>query len=143
LSGFQARGDRAYLGRYHQQVSVIPENTRREFLGWLRPGLHQHSVKNIVLSRLLPQRLLKFDTSTHGELRAIVPTESYEKVIPLDILPTHLLRALAVRDLDEAELLGALELDEEDLALCTYVCPSKIDHGSALRKTLSLLAKEG
>ena len=78
----------------------------------------------------------------HGSRRAIVPIGSYEKVMPLDIMPTHLLRALEVDDIDEAEELGCLELDEEDLALCTFVCPSKIDHGVELRRNLTLIEKE-
>ena len=79
----------------------------------------------------------------NGGERAIVPSGSYEKVMPLDILPTFLLRALAVNDVEDAEKLGCLELDEEDLALCTFVCPSKIDHGINLRRNLTLIDKEG
>jgi Na+-transporting NADH:ubiquinone oxidoreductase subunit A len=83
-----------------------------------------------------------FTTSTHGDLRAMVPVGAYEKVMPLDIIPTYLLKALAVNDIEEAEKLGCLELDEEDLALCTFVCQSKIDHGEALRRNLMLIEKE-
>ena len=143
LSGFTAHEETGYLGRYHQQISVIPEGGNRKFLGWLRPGLDQYSIKNIVLSRLLPNRLFSFTSSSHGSRRAIVPVGSYEKVMPLDIMPTPLMKALAVDDIDEAEMLGCLELDEEDLALCTFVCPSKIDHGKELRRNLSLIEKEG
>ena len=142
LSGHTARDETAFLGRYHQQVTVLPEGGTREFLGWLGPGLHQYSLKNIVLSRFLPGRKYRFNTSTHGDRRAIVPIGSYEKIMPLDIIPTYLLRALAADDIDEAEKLGCLELDEEDLALCTFVCPSKIDHGAELRRNLTLIEKE-
>ena len=72
----------------------------------------------------------------------MVPIGMYEKVMPLDIMATHLLKALAVDDIEEAEKLGCLELDEEDLALCTFVCPSKIDHGEELRRNLTLIEKE-
>jgi Na+-transporting NADH:ubiquinone oxidoreductase subunit A len=143
FSGHTADGPTAFLGRYHQQITVLPEDRSRTFLGWLSPGLNLFSVKNIVASRLFPRRKLDFTTSTHGGKRAIIPIGSYEKVMPLDILPTHLLRALAVNDIDEAEKLGILELDEEDLALCTFVCPSKINHGENLRRTLTLIEKEG
>jgi Na+-transporting NADH:ubiquinone oxidoreductase subunit A len=143
LSGFIALEETGYLGRYHQQISVIPEGGNREFLGWLRPGINQFSVKNIVLSRLLPNKQFSFTSSSHGSRRAIVPVGSYEKVMPLDIMPTPLMKALAVDDIDEAEMLGCLELDEEDLSLCTFVCPSKIDHGKELRRNLSLIEKEG
>jgi len=143
LSGRKAEGERAYLGRFHQQISVLPEGNRREFLGWLSPGFDLFSVKNIVFSKLIGKKKFDFDTALNGGRRAIVPVGSYEQVMPLDILPTFLLRALAVNDLEDAEKLGCLELDEEDLALCTYVCPSKIDHGEALRRNLTTIEKEG
>ena len=143
LSGYAAHDELAYLGRYHQQVSVIPEGGQRKFLGWLSPGLDLFSVKNIVASKLIPHKKFDFNTNLHGGERPIVPIGSYEAVMPLDILATPLLRCLAINDVEEAEKLGALELVEEDLALCTYVCPSKIDHGENLRKTLTLIEKEG
>jgi Na+-transporting NADH:ubiquinone oxidoreductase subunit A len=142
LSGHSADEETAYLGRYHQQVSVIPEGGTREFLGWLNPGMHLYSIKNIVLSRLFHTKKFNFNSSMHGDRRAILPVGSYEKVMPLDIMPTHLLRSLEVDDIDEAEKLGCLELDEEDLALCTFVCPSKIDHGAELRRNLALIEEE-
>ncbi len=143
LSGRAALDHLAFLGRYHQQVSVITENRKKEFLGWLIPSVNQYSVKRILLSSLLPKKKFSFNTSMYGGPRAIVPVGSYEKVVPLDILPTYLLRALAVDDVEDAEKLGCLELDEEDLSLCTFVCPSKIDHGQNLRRNLTLIEKEG
>jgi Na+-transporting NADH:ubiquinone oxidoreductase subunit A len=143
LSGHEAHGATGFLGKYHQQISVIPEGRKREFLGWLTPGLSLYSSKNIMLSRLFPHKKFAFTTSTCGDKRAIVPVGAYGKVMPLDIMTTYLLRALAVDDVEEAEKLGCLELDEEDLALCTFVCPSKIDHGFELRRNLTLIAKEG
>ncbi|MBN2602084.1 MAG: Na(+)-translocating NADH-quinone reductase subunit A [Candidatus Marinimicrobia bacterium] len=141
--GFRAADEFAFLGRYHQQVTAIPEGGERQFFGWLSPGSDLYSVKNIVLSKLLPYKKFNFNTNLNGGVRCIVPIGSYEKVMPLDILPTFLLRALAVDDIDEAEKLGCLELAEEDLALCTYVCPSKIEHGENLRRVLTLIEKEG
>ncbi|MFH1214859.1 MAG: Na(+)-translocating NADH-quinone reductase subunit A [Candidatus Neomarinimicrobiota bacterium] len=143
LSGHPAADEMRFLGRFHQQITVIPEGNRRKLLGWLAPGARLFSVKNVALSGFLPHRKLIFDTDTHGSDRAIVPIGSYEKVMPLDILPTFLLRALAMDDIEEAEKLGCLELIEEDLALCTFVCPSKIDHGQNLRRVLNLFEKEG
>lgn len=143
LNGHKAAGLEDFLGFFHQQISVIPEGNRREFLGWLRPGYDVYSAKRVVLSRLLGKRKVNFTTAMHGSERAIVPVGVYEQVMPLDLLPTYLLRALAVADLEEAEKLGCLELEEEDLALCTYVCPSKIDHGVNLRRVLNLIVKEG
>ena len=132
-----------YLGRYHQQVSVIEENNEREFLGWVKPSSNLFSIKKVMLSSLTPKKRFNFNSAINGGKRAIVPSGSYEQVMPLDILPTFLLRSLAVDDVEEAEKLGCLELDEEDLALCTYVCPSKIDHGINLRRNLTLIDKEG
>ena len=143
FTGHKAAGPVAYLGRFHQQISVIREGREREFLGWLKPGFNLFSVKPILASALFRGKKFDFSTALHGGHRAIVPIGSYEKVMPLDILPTFLLRALAVDDVEEAENLGVLELDEEDLALCTFVCPSKIDHGEALRRNLTIIEKEG
>ncbi len=143
LDGFTAAQESAFLGRYHQQISVVREGGERRFLGWLSPGTDLFSVKNIVVSKLRPRKKFAFTTALNGGTRAIVPIGSYEEVMPLDILPTHLLRSLAIADVEQAELLGCLELEEEDLALCTYVCPSKIDHGLNLRNTLTLIEKEG
>jgi Na+-transporting NADH:ubiquinone oxidoreductase subunit A len=143
LSGHTAAGPMSFLGRYHQQVSVVPEGGKREFLGWLNPGSNLYSVKNVVLSKLFPNKKFVFNTSLNGSQRAIVPIGSYELVMPLDILPTFLLRALIINDIEEAERLGCLELDEEDLALCTFVCPSKIDYGPILRRNLTLIEREG
>jgi Na+-transporting NADH:ubiquinone oxidoreductase subunit A len=142
LSGHRAEGPTGYLGRFHQQVSIIPEGRKKEFLGWLNPGLNLFSIKNIMLSSLLPKKTFGFTTATLGDKRAIVPVGAYEKVMPLDIMATHLLKALAMDDIEESEKLGCLELDEEDLALCTFVCPSKIDHCEALRRNLTLIEKE-
>jgi len=143
LSGHIASGFNAFLGRFHQQITLLPEGTQKEFLGWLRPGLNLHSVKNIVLSKLVPGKKFAFSTATNGGRRAIVPSGSLEEVMPMDILPTILVRALAMDNVEDAEQLGALELDEEDLALCTYVCPSKLDYGPILRRNLTIIEKEG
>jgi Na+-transporting NADH:ubiquinone oxidoreductase subunit A len=143
FSGRTALGAQAYLGRYHRQISVLKEEREKYFLGWLMPGLDFFSVKRLFLSAFLPSRLFHFNTSLYGAKRAIVPIGSYEKVMPFDIEPTFLFRALAVNDTEEAEKLGCLELDEEDVALCSFVCPSKNDFGAMLRANLDLIAKEG
>jgi len=143
LSGHTASGPTAFLGRYHQQISVLREGRKREFLGWLGPGFTRHSLKRVVFSAFFKDMKFDFDTARNGETRAIIPTGNYERVMPLDILPLQLLRALAVDDVEEAENLGCLELDEEDLALCAYVCPSKLEFGPILRRNLTLIEKEG
>lgn len=143
LQGRASSDQEGYLGRYHQQISVIEEHNERDFLGWMKPSSKLFSVKNVLLSSLSSSKKFDFNSAANGGERAIVPVGSYEQVMPLDILSTFLLRSLAVDDIEEAEKLGCLELDEEDLALCTYVCPSKIDHGSNLRRNLNLIDKEG
>ena len=142
FSGHTAQGDLGFLGRYHQQITVLPVDRERKFLGWLSPGWNLFSVKKIVLSSLKPGKRFDFTTNLNGGVRSIVAAGSYEQVMPLDILPTYLLRALAVQDIDEAEKLGCLELIEEDLGLCSFVCPAKIDHMTNLRKNLDLIEKE-
>ncbi len=144
LSGRQAAGDVVgYLGRYHRQVCVLREGPDRELLGWLSPGAGRFSASRAFLSKLLPGRRFAFTTNTNGSKRAIVPIGLYEGVMAMDLLATPLLRALAVQDVERAEELGCLELDEEDLALCTFVCPSKLDHGASLRAVLTTLEAEG
>jgi Na+-transporting NADH:ubiquinone oxidoreductase subunit A len=119
LSGRAAGEGTGFLGRHHRQITVIPEAGHRISPVRLNPGQGLSSTK------------------------ALYPIGSYEKVMPLDIMPTFLLKALAIDDLDEAESLGCLELDEEDLALCSFVCPSRIDHGVNLRRVLTEIEKEG
>jgi Na+-transporting NADH:ubiquinone oxidoreductase subunit A len=132
-----------YLGRYHDQVSVLEEDRQREFLGWCLPGFNRFSVKNLFASALLPRRPLALSTSTHGNMRAMVPIGAFEKVMPLHIKATWLLRSLLTLDTDLAQDLGCLELDEEDLALCSFVCSGKINYGQHLRKTLQKIEEEG
>ncbi|MFC2133727.1 Na(+)-translocating NADH-quinone reductase subunit A [Bacteroidota bacterium] len=143
FNGRTANGPVAYLGRYHQQIFALHEGNEKVLFGWLNMGPSRYSIKKIVLGSLFPKKKFDLDTAIHGGHRAIVPIGSYEKVMPLDILPTYLLKALAVDDIEDSENLGCLELDEEDLALCSMVCPSKIDHGVNLRRVLNLIEKEG
>jgi Na+-transporting NADH:ubiquinone oxidoreductase subunit A len=132
-----------YLGRYHLQVTALPEGGQRYFLGWLAPGFNMFSVITAYASSLLPGKKFRMTTSTNGSSRAMVPIGTYEKVMPMDIIPTYLLRALAVGDAERAEQLGCLELEEEDLALCTFVCPGKTNYGPMLREVLTEIEKEG
>jgi Na+-transporting NADH:ubiquinone oxidoreductase subunit A len=144
LGGRAAAGEIfGYLGRYHNQIAVVPEGRQRLFLGWLSPGFGLYSSVNTFLSRLIPGKKFRFNTSTNGSDRAMVPIGMYERVMPLDILPTFLLRALLLGDVEQAEKLGCLELDEEDLALCTFVCPGKAEYGPLLRRVLTMIEKEG
>jgi Na+-transporting NADH:ubiquinone oxidoreductase subunit A len=132
----------AFLGRYHQQVSALPEGRDRELFGWIAPGRDKFSVAGVVLGAFAKARRRSFSTTTNGSPRAMVPIGTHEAVMPLDILPTFLLRALLCGDLERAEALGVLELDEEDLALCTYADPGKNDYAPLLRDMLHRLEKE-
>ena len=137
-----------FLGRYRVQVTAILEGRERVFLGWLQPGGEKFSVTRAFFSPMMSGqfgggRFFNFTTSTNGSHRAMVPIGLFEKVTPLDIMPTFLLRALVKDDLERAEALGCLELDEEDLALFTFVSPGKEDYGPALRRVLTTIWKEG
>ncbi len=143
LNGHTVDDAHQWLGRFHNQVSVLPEGHEKEFLGWLKPGVKQHSVTRTFAGHIVPGNEFKMTTSTNGSTRAMVPIGNYERVMPLDILPTILLRDILSGDMEEARKLGVLELDEEDLALCTYVCPGKYEYGPELRNMLTTIEKEG
>lgn len=143
LAGRSVDGPFAYLGRFHNQVSVVEEGRKREFLGWQKPGAEKFSVKRVFLGAMNAGRRFDMTTDRNGSLRAMVPIGSYERVMPLDVEPTFLLRALITGDTEQAQALGCLELDEEDLALCTYVCPGKYEYGTILRKNLIEIEREG
>ena len=143
LNGTQASGPHAFLGRFHLQVSVLKEGREKELLGWVAPGRDKFSITRTTLGHFLKKKLFNLSTDTHGGERAMVPIGNYERVMPLDILPTMLLRDLLAGDTDSAQALGCLELDEEDLALCTYVCPGKYEYGPVLRRVLTQIEQEG
>lgn len=143
FGGRTANGAYAFLGRYHQQISVLLEGDDRPILHYLRAGFNMFSTMGIYISSLFGKKEYDFTTTTMGSERAMVPVGNYERIMPLDILPTQLLRALIVGDTDTAQKLGALELDEEDLSLCTFVCAGKYEYGPILRDNLTRIEKEG
>jgi len=143
LMGAIATAVHGYLGRYHTQVSLILEGREKEFIGYMYPGPNKFSVTRAFMSHFFPRKLFNMTTTTNGSSRAMVPIGNFERVMPLDILPTLFLRDLCAGDTDSAQQLGALELDEEDLALCTFVCPGKTDYGVLLRDCLTTIEKEG
>ncbi|KXS35891.1 MAG: Na(+)-translocating NADH-quinone reductase subunit A [Idiomarina sp. T82-3] len=143
LNGHTADDAHRWLGRFHNQVSVIPEGNHKELFGWIRPGSDLHSVTRAYAGHFNPKKLFSMTTSLNGSARSMVPIGNYERVMPLDIVPTLLLRDLLSGDTDEGQQLGCLELDEEDLALCTYVCPGKYEYGPVLRDCLTKIEKEG
>ncbi|MDN4502564.1 Na(+)-translocating NADH-quinone reductase subunit A [Alteromonadaceae bacterium BrNp21-10] len=143
LNGHNAIGVHGFVGRYHTQVAVLAEGREKVFLGWILPGSQQHSVTRAYLGHLTPKKRFNMTTTTNGSDRSMVPIGNYERIMPLDILPTLLLRDMLSGDTDGAQTLGCLELDEEDLALCTYVCPGKYNYGPVLRDCLNTIEKEG
>ena len=145
ISGREAIGSYAYLGRYHNQISVIaePNSKDREFMNWLTPGPRKFSKIPLFLSSLFPKKIFKFKALMNGSDRPIVPIGVYEEVLPLNMLPAMLLRNIVLMDTEKIQDLGGLELDEEDLSLCSYVCPGKYDFGSLLRAGLNKIEVEG
>jgi Na+-transporting NADH:ubiquinone oxidoreductase subunit A len=143
FGGRTASGPYGYLGRYATQITVLEEGDDRPMLHYIRPGFNYFSSMGIYVSKLMGGKKFDFSTTTMGSERAMVPVGNYERIMPLDILPTQLLRALIVGDTDTAQKLGCLELDEEDLALCTFVCPGKYEYGPILRENLTRIEKEG
>jgi Na+-transporting NADH:ubiquinone oxidoreductase subunit A len=143
LAGRRASGPIAWLGRYHSQIGALQEGGEREFLAWMRPGLQRYSAIRAFASHFLGRRDYKLTTSQNGSPRAMVSIGTFEKVMPLDILATPLLKALLVEDTDTARSLGCLELDEEDLALCSFVCNGKYEYGPFLRENLSEIEANG
>ncbi len=143
LDGYRCAGWSAYLGRFNLQVSVIAEGEPRKMFHWLNPFIHKFSIAKVFAHSHNRTKKFAMSSTQNGSPRAMVPLGHYESVMPLDILPTQLLRALLVRDTETAKMLGALELDETDLALCTFVCHSKYEYGAALRETLTMIERDG
>ena len=143
LDGSTAMGKMAYLGRYHLQISVLPEKQEREFLASLTAGADKYSIKRAFLSAFTGGPSKPMNTSQYGSKGSVLAIGSFEKVLPLDMLPNFLLLSLAAGDTDQAQELGCLELAEEDLALCSYVCSGKNDYGIMLRDALTTIEKEG
>ena len=143
LCGRTSESPENYLGRYHLQISALEEGNKREFLGWQGPGFNKFSITRIYAGAMGVGKKFAMNTNINGSKRAMVPVGTYERIMPLDVMPTQLLRALIVNDTDQAQALGCLELGEEDLALCTYVCPGKYEFGAILRDNLTQIEKEG
>ena len=143
LSGHRAAGPLAYLGRYQTQLTVMTEGTERVFLEWMRPGATKYSESRAYAGDLVHRGDFALTSTANGSARAMVPIGSFERVLPLDMLATPLLKALLVQDTDRAQELGALELAEEDLALCSFVCNGKYEYGAYLRMNLDEIEANG
>lgn len=143
LDGRKAEGAQAFLGRFHLQVAVLKEGTHREFFGFVAPGTDKFSMTRLFAAWLFGKKEFEFTTSTGGSERSMIPLGSFERLSAMDILPTQLLRALLVDDIESSIELGCLELDEEDLALFTFACPGKYEYGPYLRQMLTKIEVEG
>ncbi len=141
LTGSAVKSD-GYLGFYDCLVSAIPEGNYYEMFGWALPRLNNFSNSRTFISWLRPRKEWDIDTNLKGGKRAFVMSGQYEKVLPMDILPVHLLKAILIDDIDKMEKLGIYEVIEEDLAICEFVCTSKTEVQSILRKGLDLMKKE-
>ncbi|QDY71136.1 Na(+)-translocating NADH-quinone reductase subunit A [Qingshengfaniella alkalisoli] len=142
LSGRAGEGPSAYLGRYARQITLIEEDDKQIPMGWIRPMPSKFAIQP-VLGSAFSKKLYSLTSNLNGGRRAMVPTGTFEELMPQDFLPTQLLRALLVMDTDQAQALGALELDEEDLGLVGFACPAKYEYGLALRDSLTKIEKEG
>ncbi len=133
-----------FLGFFDNLISIIPEADKVEFLGWISPGFNKLSMSRSFLSIYNPfKKAFDLNTKVHGSKRAFVASTLYEKVLPMNILPVFLMKAVIIEDIEEMEHLGIYELAEEDVALCEYVCPSKIEWQTILRRGLDLVEKVG
>jgi Na+-transporting NADH:ubiquinone oxidoreductase subunit A len=141
LTGKKVSPD-GFLGFYDALVTVIPEGNYYEFLGWAKPRTKQFSMSHAYFSWLMPGKSFKPDANLHGEKRAYVMTGQYEKVVPMDILPVQLIKAILADDIEKMEKLGIYEVIEEDLALCEFVCTSKMEVQDILRSGINLILRE-
>ena len=135
-------GPEGFLGFYDNMISVIPEGDYYEFFGWAKPGFNKYSFSRTFLSSLIGRKDYRLDTNLHGGHRAFVMTGQYEQVVPMDIYPMQLLKAIIAEDIDNMENLGIYEIAGEDFALCEFICPSKMEIQSIVRKGLDLMVKE-
>lgn len=146
ISGNVLTGSRVkpmnFCGYYDAQITVIPEGDEYEFMGWATPGIDKFSASKTFLSKLLPKKEYVMNANMHGGERAFVLSGQYEKMVPMDILPVYLLKAILVNDIDKMEQLGIYEVIEEDFALCEYACTSKIKVQDILRSGINIMIKE-
>lgn len=141
LTGTQINDD-GFLGFYHSQITAIPEGDEFEFMGWAKPGFGKFSISRSYFSWLAPNKEYRLNANMMGGVRPFVVSGVYEKVLPMDILPEQLFKSILVEDIDKMEQLGIYELAEEDVALCEFVCPSKMNLQKILRKGIDLMIKE-
>lgn len=131
------------LGYYDEQISVIPEGRQRHFMGWLSPGFKEYSLSNTFFTKVMGRKENILNTNFNGGKRAIIEFGNWENVLPMNILPTYLVKSILARDIEEMEKLGIYECDPEDFALCAFACTSKQEVAQIIRKGLDFIEKEG
>jgi Na+-transporting NADH:ubiquinone oxidoreductase subunit A len=146
ISGNVLTGSRiepyGHIGMYDNMVTVIPEGNHYEFFGWASPGFNKYSSTRTFFSKLIPDRKYALHTNLNGGERAFVMTGQYDRVLPMDIFPMHLLKAILAGDIEKIENLGIYEVAEEDFALCEYVCTSKTEVQRIIRDGIEMMIKE-
>lgn len=141
LTGTHISAD-GFISFYDTQITVIPEGNKQDFLGWIAPGLNKFSMSKSYFSWLMPNKKFNLNTNYNGEERAYVVTGQYEKVLPMDVYPMQLIKACLIEDIDMMEQLGIYEVSAEDMALCEFVCTSKMEVQTIIREGLDLIKKE-
>ncbi len=141
LTGRKVQQD-GFLGFYSNQVTVIPEGNRHQFLGWIAPRIDKFSVSRSYFSWICPRKRYNLDTNLNGGERAFVFTGIYDKYLPMDIYPLYLLKAILAGDIDKMENLGIYEVIEEDFALCEFVDPSKTEMQEIIRSGIDRMIRE-
>ncbi len=142
LSG-KVVGREGFLGFYDNLVTALPEGNYHELFGWVKPfRLKKFSFSRTYFSWMLPYKQYNMDTNTNGGERAFVLSDVYGKVLPMDIYPVYLFKAILAGDIEKMENLGIYEIIEEDVALCEFVCPSKIEIQSIVSEGIELMIKE-
>jgi len=142
LSGNQTSNDMP-INFYHEILSVIPHYKKRDFLGWILPGLKKYSLSRTFLSSLLDKKKTNFDTRINGSRRAIIPFGRWEAMLPMDLMPDFIVKSILAKDIEDMEKYGIYECDHEDFSLCAYACQSKVEVSKIIKEGLALMEEEG
>ena len=142
LTGKQITAN-GFLGAFHSQVTVIPEGDDvHEMLGWIMPRFDQFSTSHSYFSWLMGKKEYTLDARVKGGERHMIMSNEYDRVLPMDIMPEYLIKAIIAGDIDRMEALGIYEVAPEDFALCEFVCSSKMELQRIVREGLDMLRRE-
>lgn len=142
LTGKQITAN-GFLRAFHSQVTVIPEGDDvHEMLGWIMPRFDQFSTSHSYFSWLMGKKEYTLDARVKGGERHMIMSNEYDRVLPMDIMPEYLIKAIIAGDIDRMEALGIYEVAPEDFALCEFVCSSKMELQRIVREGLDMLRRE-